>query len=267
MSILTTEATLPGRRSAQPPADRAPSLPRLVRVELRKAVDTRAGFWLLTTVALLSCVVVGLRLVFGQQSAKTLEEVFAITQIPAQTLLSVIGILLITSEWSQRTALTTFCLVPHRGRVIGAKLGAMLVLAVVVTAGTLVASLLGFAIGEGLGVTSGGWQLPAVMVAQVLLDQCLGILLGAGFGLVLLNSAAAIVLSFVLPTVWSLLGSLIKALRTPAEWLDTSRTMSPLFQPDALTARQWEQLGVSLCLWLVLPMVLGLVRLRRKEIS
>ena len=31
----------------------APSLPRLVAIELRKTVDTRAGFWLLASSALL----------------------------------------------------------------------------------------------------------------------------------------------------------------------------------------------------------------------
>ena len=37
-------------------------------------------------------------------------------------ILPVLGILLVTSEWSQRTGLTTFALVPQRERVIVAKL-------------------------------------------------------------------------------------------------------------------------------------------------
>lgn len=40
----------------------------------------------------------------------------------------VVGILLVTSEWSQRTAITTFTLVPQHGRVLTAKLLAALVL-------------------------------------------------------------------------------------------------------------------------------------------
>ena len=46
-------------------------------------------------------------------------------------LLPVIGILAVTSEWSQRTALTTFTLVPRRARVIAAKLIAGVVLALI----------------------------------------------------------------------------------------------------------------------------------------
>ena len=36
-------------------------------------------------------------------------------------LLPVLGILLVTSEWSQRTAMVTFTLEPSRSRVIAAK--------------------------------------------------------------------------------------------------------------------------------------------------
>ena len=36
-------------------------------------------------------------------------------------ILPIIAILSVTGEWSQRSGLTTFTLVPHRGRVIPAK--------------------------------------------------------------------------------------------------------------------------------------------------
>ena len=39
-------------------------------------------------------------------------------------LLPIIGILLVSSEWSQRTALITFTLVPKRMRVMSAKIAA-----------------------------------------------------------------------------------------------------------------------------------------------
>ena len=41
--------------------------------------------------------------------------------------LPVLLILMVTSEWSQRTGLTTFTLEPHRGRVVGAKFVAGLI--------------------------------------------------------------------------------------------------------------------------------------------
>ncbi len=48
-------------------------------------------------------------------------------------LLPVLGILLVTAEWSQRTALTTFTLVPRRERIIAAKAAAGVALAVAAT--------------------------------------------------------------------------------------------------------------------------------------
>ena len=53
---------------------------------------------------------------------------------PAAILLPVLGILAVTSEWSQRTGLITFVLVPVRSRVLGAKLIASLLLAVAMLA-------------------------------------------------------------------------------------------------------------------------------------
>jgi len=244
-------ATLAPERPTHPAAeDRAPSLVRLVEIELRKSVDTRAGFWLLLVIALLSGLIVTLRLALGHRSDKTLETVFGMAQFPASVLLSVVGILLVTSEWSQRTGLTTFTLVPHRGRVIGAKLGAMVVLSVLVSVTGMLLAVAGFGIGSAAGATAGGWHLP-----------------GAAYGLVLSNSAAAIVVSFALPIAWSILGGVISGLHRVAEWLDTGQTMGPLLDPTPLTHTQWEQLGTSLGVWLVLPMLLGLVLLRRREIA
>jgi len=265
---MSTTVTSSDLRSADvPAAERPPGLSRLVDVELRKAVDTRAGFWLLAVTGLLSCVVVVLRLSFGDRSDKDLDAVVALAQAPVNALVPVIGILLVTSEWSQRGALTTFTLVPHRARVISAKLLATVVLAVTAAVAAVVAAIAGFAVGAALGLTSGGWHLSGAMIPQLLVVQLLGMLMGAAFGLLLLNSAAAIVLYFVLPTVWSVLGQIVTALKMPAEWLDTGRTSAPLFESAALTTQQWEQLGTSYGLWLVVPMVLGLWRLRRKEIA
>ena len=105
-----------------------PSLGRLTLVELRKMADTRAGFWLLVVTALLTIVTAVIAgLTFGDTD-KTLLNMMAVTVQPASILMPVVGILLVTSEWSQRTAMVTFALVPERGRVLMAKLLAGVVL-------------------------------------------------------------------------------------------------------------------------------------------
>ena len=125
-----------------------PGLGRLVAVELRKMVDTRAGFWLQVAMVALTALVVVVRLLVGDAAHHTFQSVLDVGLQPAAVLLPVLGILLVTSEWSQRTGLITFALVPVRSRVLGAKLIASLLLAVamlamsvaVVAAGVLVSS-------------------------------------------------------------------------------------------------------------------------------
>jgi ABC-type transport system involved in multi-copper enzyme maturation permease subunit len=259
--------TLSARHGAVDPAMRRPPTSRLIGVELRKAVDTRAGFWLLVVAGLLTVVTVVLRLTLGQQQEHTLTGAFEIAQLPLGVLVPVIGVLLMTSEWSQRTALTTFGLVPQRGRVVTAKLMALIGLALAATVVGLLATLAGFGLTDLFGSTRGGWSLSFTTIWYAGLFQVLNILMGAAFGLLLTNSAGAIVIYFALPTAWAIVGGLVAALRSAAQWLDTSRTMGPLTEPVAMTARQWEQLGVSVAVWILLPMLVGIWLLRRREVA
>jgi hypothetical protein len=111
-------------------------------------VNTRAGFWLHLATVVITALVVIVRLVVGDAADHTFAAVLDVGVKPAAVLLPIAGILLVTSEWSQRTGMITFALVPVRSRVLGAKLIASLVVAVgtlvmavvVVTAGVLVAS-------------------------------------------------------------------------------------------------------------------------------
>ena len=89
-----------------------PGLGRLVAVELRKMVNTRAGFWLQIAMVALTVVVVAVRSVVGDAADHTFASVLDVGLQPAAVLLPVAGILLVTSEWSQRTGMITFALVP-----------------------------------------------------------------------------------------------------------------------------------------------------------
>ena len=64
----------------------------------------------------------------------TYDRLVDYTQTPQKILLPVLGILAITSEWSQRTGLVTFTLAPNRGRVLLAKVTATVILGLVVIA-------------------------------------------------------------------------------------------------------------------------------------
>jgi ABC-2 type transport system permease protein len=256
MSATAATATLPPR------ADTRPSLGRLTAVELRKMTDTRAGMWLQIAVAAATLVVVVLTCVLGHAQDHTLRNILANAVQPASILLPVVGILLVTSEFSQRTALITFTHVPQRSRVLAAKLAASIVLSLIALALCLGVSVLATAIADpGLEHT---WSLPAGLFGQVAIYLTTAMVGGVAFGAALLSSAPAIVLSYVLPISWSAIGS-IHAVEPAARWLDGSRSLSPLTE-HLMHGTEWARAGTTLAVWMVLPLAIGLWRILRAEI-
>jgi ABC-2 type transport system permease protein len=242
-------------------ADRRPGMSRLTVVELRKAVDTRAGFWLLAVTAALTIVVEVISAFAAPAGQRDLLHFLGAAIVPPSILMPVAGVLLVTSEWTQRTAMVTFALVPHRARVLTAKLLAGLALAAVAFVLCTAVALVTTAVAGAGGDT---WSLGVAVWLQAGFSLAISMLGGIAFGAVLLTSAPAIVLLFVLPTAWSALGS-IHALNGAAQWLDTTRTTDPLLS-EPLSALQWARVGTSLALWLVLPIVVGFWRVGRSDV-
>jgi ABC-type transport system involved in multi-copper enzyme maturation permease subunit len=253
--------------SAPVPADTAgvharPGLGRLVAVELRKIVDTRAGFWLQVATVALAAIVVTVRLMTGDAADHTFASVLTVGLKPAAVLLPVAGILLVTSEWSQRTGMITFALVPVRSRVIAAKLVASLVLAVAMLAVSVAI------VGAGVLAASPGagtWADAPTLIAQSVVYLGGGMLTGVAFGMVLLASAPAIVALFALPIMWTAVASL-SFFADAAPWLDTRLSLDPLTL-EVLSGTQWAQAGTSLALWMVLPLLIGTWRITRREVA
>jgi hypothetical protein len=242
-------------------ADERPSLIRLTLVELRKMVDTRAGLWLQISVVALTAGLVAVFCVVAKAADLTLAGTLEVAVQPAAVLLPILGVLLVTSEWSQRTAMITFALVPHRSRVLVAKLFAGVLLSFAATAVCLPVAAIGTVFAPGGGDT---WSLPPELLGRVTLSVVIGMFMGLAFGAMLLSSAPAIVLYFVLPFVGTGLGA-IPQLHGIARWLDPIRTLGPL-DGDAMSVTQWAQLGTTLALWLAVPLLVGLWRITRGEI-
>jgi ABC-2 type transport system permease protein len=265
MSATTTAPPVPPQGTTLSEPAR-PSLLRLTLVELRKSADTRSGRWLLIIVALCTPVLMPVILFTVPAQDQTMREFFVATQAAAMLLLPVLGILSVTSEWSQRTALTTFALVPDRSRVLVAKLLASLVPAtafVVLGVGVAAASR---ALGGAMGRSEGSWSLPPELVGGVLLASVIWVVMGVAFGMLLGSPALAIVLYFVLPTLWSMLGAMVKKVEEAARWLDTNQTVAALNTPG-MTGGEWAKLGTSVAVWVVLPLLIGLIRLVRREVK
>jgi ABC-2 type transport system permease protein len=239
-----------------------PSLGRLSAVELRKSADTRAGFWLLVVIALLTVAIVVLQLAFGEEPDGNLSPLVSSAVQVISIVLPVVGILLVTSEWSQRTGLATFSLVPQRERVIGAKV----IGASILTLGAVAVCLLVAATGNA--IAGGDWDLGLGELGRYTLFELITVLGGVAFGLAFMNSALAIVMYFAIPIAWSILGETIAALDKPADWLDLGRPMTTLADPGvAMTGTDWAQLATAAALWVGVVFVIGLVRLRRTELK
>ena len=102
--------------------------PRLVRVEWAKATDTRAARWLLALVALSTAAMMLAPVLAPTSFDQTYASYLGVAALALAILLPVVAILMLTGEWSQRTAFTTFTQEPRRIRVVNAKLAASMVL-------------------------------------------------------------------------------------------------------------------------------------------
>jgi ABC-2 type transport system permease protein len=252
--------------SAQAPAPARAGLIRLIGLEMRKMVDTRAGFWLLTVMALGVVTIVVGQLQWGAAENATFAGFFDGLLAPVSLLLPVLGILSVTGEWTHRTALTTFTLVPQRLRVVAAKLGAAVVLAAASLLLTLAASALGNVLALTFDKGDGGWHLSPYIVLHALVWHVLNVVMGVAFGMLLTNAALAISIYFVLPTALSVLGMVIDALKDIVPWLGLDEAMGAL-STNAHSVSGWSHLVTSSLLWIGLPLLFGTIRLQRREVK
>ncbi len=264
-----TQTPAPARTERTAPADTGrPGVPfaRLLRVELRKAVDTRAGFWLLVVTGALAVLVVVAFLIWGSADDTSFSSLLSLSTLPLAVLLPILGIMTATAEWSQRTGLVTFALEPHRGRVVLAKTSAAVVLGLVVVAASAVAVALAHLVGSGLRDQPSDFGMPAAVVLGLVLAMVVYLVQGVAFGLVFLNTPLAIAASFALPIAFSIVGGLNEGLYRFTEWVDLSRVTDPLLSGE-MAGADWAHFGTAALLWIGLPLGIGTWRVLTKEIA
>lgn len=240
-----------------------PGFGRLTRIELRKMLDTRSGVWFGAAVAAVTLITVIITSQVNGGRDATLSRLFNNSVEPAGILLPVLGVLLVCSEWSQRTVLTTFTLVPERGRILQANLVASIVVAFAALAICLACSV---AVGELLPAPGGAGSLSIVVVAQGLLFLAVTMVIGVAFGAAIMVSAPALVAYLLLPTAWDALSSTIHALKTLSHWLAIGPTLGPL-ATHSFSATDWAHAGTTLALWLAVPLAIGMWRFTRRDVN
>ncbi|MDV3221025.1 ABC transporter permease [Intrasporangium sp.] len=263
-SALPTVARIPDRIPGERPTAGVPFL-RLLGVELRKMLDTRAGRWLIIGIGAIIAIALTI-MFFNNGGDHSFGMYLQTTTMPMAILLPIVGILAVTSEWSQRTGLVTFGLEARRSRVAFAKTLGALVVGVAAFATAMVLAAAAHQAAITLRGIEGSWSIDGLALLGAAGYVLLGLLQGVAFGMLFKNTPAAIVVYFVLPSAWSILGDLVSWLQEAASWLDMNRTMQPLFE-GSLTGEQWAQLGASVGLWVALPLAAGLWLLRRAEVK
>jgi ABC-type transport system involved in multi-copper enzyme maturation permease subunit len=260
----TAVAPRPRRKPAPIPAS------RIVKVEFRKMFDTRAGFWLMASIGILAVLATVAVIAFAPDEAQTLDTYATAFGFPMAVILPMVAILSVTSEWSQRSGLTTFTQVPSRGRVVAAKAFCAVVVGVVSMLVALGIGSLGNLVGTAISGAPTTWDLGASAFANIMLAQVLGMMVGFMLGVLIRNSAGAIVAYFVysllLPTVFGMLAAFQDWFSDLQPWVDFNYSSTRLYD-NTMTGEYWAQLGVSGLIWLVVPLGVGLVMLLRSEVK
>ena len=252
---------------------------RLTAVELRKSYDTRAGLWLLISIGLITLIaeVIALIVLLTQDFDDINLGVFAsVAGVVTSFLLPVLAIMLVTTEWTQRSAMVTFALESRRSRVVWAKL----VVALLLTVGSVVFALVVGMICNAIFATGGGttvWfdQDARDGVIGFAIVQGLGMLVGFAFAALFLNTAAAIVVyfafSFVLPTIFGIAFAVFGPNSWFSQdfrpWVDFTAATNKLFELSSMTGQEWAQVVVSSLVWVGIPLVAGVRRILRAEVK
>lgn len=239
---------------------------RIVRVEMRKQIDTLAGRWLLVAIAAIIAIVVAVLLFTGDGDRGWMDYLSG-TTTPLSILLPVLAIMAATSEWSQRTAMTTFTLEPRRGRMIGAKVVSSLLFGLFVYLLAVAFGALAHLGGIGIRGAESDWALNGWLAGGMLIVLVVGLVQGSAFGLALLNTPAAIVAYLALPTAMSLVGALIPSWQDALAWVDINQTLTPFISGVEPSAEQWQQVAVSVAIWVAVPMAIGVWRVLHREVK
>jgi len=245
-------------------------LSRVTAVELRKMFDSRSGFWLMASIVITALLATAAVILFAPDRELTYSTFGQAIGFPMAAILPIIAILSVTSEWSQRSGLSTFTLVPRRKRVIAAKAISAVGVGVASMLLTFALGAVGNVVGTAINGTPQVWNVSLTNGLTIVLANVLGLLTGFMLGVLIRHSAGAIVANFVysllLPSLFSILAASQGWFEHLRPWVDVNFAQSALFY-GSLSARQWAQVAVTGLVWLLVPLMVGLRLVMRSEVK
>ena len=232
--------------------------------------DTRSGFWLIASIGVTGLIATIATVAFAPDKDLTYYTFAKAIGYPITVILPMIALLSITSEWSQRSGLTTFTYVPRRQRVVWAKTLSAAIVAIASMLFAFVAGAAGNIVGSSLAGTPTVWDLTIGHALTIVLGNLISLAIGTMLGMLLRSSAGGLVMYFVLVLVVPNLSALLAASQDWYEnlqpWVDLPLAQSYLFE-GMHTGAQWAHVATTVALWIVLPGILGLRRVMRSEVK
>lgn len=268
LATTGTDATAASssRRALTAPA----GLARVVGVELQKMFDTRSGLWLLASLGVAAVLTSGAIIAWSPTEQISYQQFILAIGVPMTIILPIIALLSVTSEWSQRTGLVTFTLVPHRGRVLMAKAVAAIAVTMPATVVAFAVGAVGNLVGASLADVPAVWDQGWADLGYFALGQTALLLMGFMLGALIRNSSGAIVAymvyGFVLPGLFAFLAFNQKWFADARPWVDSKYNQDALLRGE-IAGDGWSHLGVTTALWFVLPLITAVVNVLRSEVK
>ncbi|MEP6563235.1 MAG: ABC transporter permease, partial [Nakamurella sp.] len=229
-------------------AVRPQRLSTLLTVELRKLIDTRSGKAVLGIGVAIPLAALTWLLIKGSGGDGSWRFFSQFTPVLG-LIIPLIGLFAMTSEWTQRTALTTFTLSPRRGRVLAMKFVAALMLSMVVLAAVIGLTIGATALDGLISGQSPSYEFLGADVRGLIIMTALQVTMAAGFGALAAQTAIAVGAFMVAPTLWTAIGPLVFG--TNADWLDVFTAYARLSSDAPLT--DLPQTLTAIAVWVVLP--------------
>jgi ABC-2 type transport system permease protein len=265
MTAIAIDQARAGRRTEFPQIP----LSRVVRVELRKMFDTRSGFWLIASIGITGLIATIATIAFAPDADLTYYTFAKAIGFPITVILPMVALLSITSEWSQRSGLTTFTYVPSRGRVVWAKTLSSVAIAIASMVFAFAVGAVGNVVGSTIAGTSTVWDLSVGHALTIVLGNLTCLLTGTMIGMLLRSSAGGLVTYFVItlvvPNLSSLLADSQAWFKDLQPWVDLNFAQTFLFE-GMHTGGQWAHIATAVTLWIVVPGFFGLRRVMRSEV-
>jgi hypothetical protein len=237
------------------------TLGRAAVLELHRTAGACARRWLLIASGVAGLLTAGVVAFTGPAQDHTFAMISFYTQSAISLPLPFVSVLIMTQAFGRRGMSATFGSSVSLGAIVGAKLLASAIIAVIGAGYGVLISLIATS-AAAPAADAGRWDAIGMIILGSVLVQLIAQLSGAGWGLLLRSSALAIAADVVVPLgLWIMTGA-IPALQGLQAWLAPFSSVRNLLSGH-MDAGRWAQMGVVALVWVAAVNAAGILRLHR----